>query len=278
MSNLVNPYRFGGGGPWEYADLATAEASGDPWVNGDEVTITGGAVFLYMSALAVSGYSGLIHKGPYGAALGDLSTIDSIVVSEAEGVDPDAWVDFTDGGTGTKGVDYDYDVSSGRARLQDLTTPGQAYLPYGSDPTSGELEAFFIIDRVTFSTTVSNNNQSLIHLALEVYQSAGNTYSLRMDGRTDGVGVPLWAINHTSPVIFTLMTEDVATEHRYFIYLKNGRWTVWADDSSTNYTGTVPRTGAASSRSGWVLAGHTSQIGSTNLIMGRFVRGWMTTA
>jgi len=47
----------GGGPPWIYASLAAAESSGDSWADGVDVTITGGALFIYDATLAVDSYS-----------------------------------------------------------------------------------------------------------------------------------------------------------------------------------------------------------------------------
>ena len=43
-------------GSWSYNSLASAEASGDSWVDGDTVKILGGATFVYKSALDTNGH------------------------------------------------------------------------------------------------------------------------------------------------------------------------------------------------------------------------------
>ena len=99
---------------WEYASLAIAEASGDPWVDNDDILITAKVTYKYRSDLVVSGYSGLIHKDPYDDA--SLLTGAAVIGSEAAGLDPDtAWVSgWTPTLTGTWPV---IDVQTTRSRI-----------------------------------------------------------------------------------------------------------------------------------------------------------------
>ena len=61
---------------WPYLTLDEAESSGDLWSEGDTIyTVTNGGLFIYKAGLAVDGYSGLIHKYPFGMSGDTVSTV-----------------------------------------------------------------------------------------------------------------------------------------------------------------------------------------------------------
>ena len=262
-------------GPWEYATLALAESSGDPWVNGDEVQITGGALFLYISNSAKSGYSGLMHKYPWDGT-GVLGTLIGATVlgSESEGTDPDSWTGWTDTGTGTKGVDYDYDTTGGLARVKSITDGGRALLST-VDPTFSDNVLFRIMDKWSVRENETAGNQSVYMGQFNAYSDGVNVHHIRPDIKS---GETLLDINHTNNVTFTQTTLAFGTERRLFLYLKAGRWAVWNDaDSTPELSGTVPRNSSTSGLSRHI-AGRTATSGVVDETLGVEVYGRMTTA
>jgi len=230
----------GGVGPWEYGTIAAAESSGDPWVDGDQVTITGGAVFTYLDSLDVSGYSGLIHKYPWDG-VGTLGTIDAATInlSEAEGVDPDSWTGWTDTSSGSKGTDYEFDVDGGLARFRDLTSSGKIVYNTSSDVVSSDVITFFIIDDITTVDGAFPGGAGVHIRSLRAYISAGNSVYVRLDGDTDS---NFWRINHTDSSTFAVTDINRKSSQRMFLYLKSGRWAAWGNAEGTpNQSGTSPR-------------------------------------
>ena len=257
-------------GPWEYATLAAAESSGDPWVNGDQVTITGGAVFTYLLALAVSGYSGLIHKYPYDG-IGTAGTLNASTVAESqdENVDPDTW-GWADNSIGTKGVDYDFDTNSGYARFRDLTN----FVGYASlrSPNIGssEAELFIIMDLVNLITTITVNKARLWN---SNYIDASNAKYTRLSA-----GSTNWELLHNSGTADT--GKAYTGTYRIFWYLKQGQWAVWFDGEGTAPTvsGTVPLSIALPRPHLDSIIGDSNNSGTSDFILGRHVIGGMTTA
>ena len=266
---------------WVYADLATAESSGDPWLDGNQIQITGGALFLYKSALDVSGYSGLIHKEPYGSGLGTLSAL-TVRTSEAAGTDPDAWTDWTDNGTGSQGVDYEYDTDSGRARLRDLTISGEARIDSDYLLQSSDTDIFRIIDDVTATTTSSVAVNSIFQAPLTAYKDASTVSLIRLDGSDDGTTTN-WRVNHTDGATWASTTQSRTSSSRVWVYMKDGRWAIWFGDEATpNATGTVDREFTVDPTTvsiGYLLAGSTlASTGVSTLLLGTHVFGRMTVA
>jgi hypothetical protein len=268
-------------GPWEYADLSTAESSGDPWVDGDQVTITGGAVFTYLDSLAVSGYSGLIHKYPWDGTgvLGSVTTA-GVNSSQAEGTDPDTW-GWTDNGTGTKGVDYDYDTSGGLARVLDVAgAGGRAYLQNTVVYLdSADAETFRVIDKLTTLPLSITPASTGYHFQNIFCYGAVNDSQVNLESYSNHD--PNWSMNHTSGPTHTTTTKSRANTYRAFLYLKAGRWAVWFDaDSVPELSGTVPRTQAHTSttRIGHIITGDTIEAEAAEQTMGAHIFGRMTTA
>ena len=269
--HILNPFRYaGGGGPWEYSTLALAESSGDGWVDGDQVTITGGAVFVYISNLAVSGYSGLIHKYPYdGTGTAGTLSASTVATSQNENVDPDSW-GWTDNGTGTKGVDYDYDTNGGYARFRDLTS-GTGYASLKSPNVSSlEAELFIIMDLVNVTTTITANK---VRLWNSNYIDASNArYTHLFAGSSN------WELTHSTG------TEDTGKAYtgtyRIFWYLKDGNWAIWFDGEGTTPTisGTTPYSIALPRPYLDDIIGDAGTSGTSDFILGRHVIGGMTTA
>jgi hypothetical protein len=263
-------------GPWEYASLAAAESSGDPWVNGDQVTITGGAVFLYISNLAVSGYSGLIHKEPYGASITTLSAA-SVEDSFAAGSDPDTW-GWNDESAGVKTTDYDFDTNSGKSRLIQLTASGMAAVRQPAVGTPANYaETFSINDAISHTSDVTGGNG--LTAGLNAYIDASNIVLLVLRHRwiVDNTN---WSINHTDGSTHTASTQAMASASRIFLYLKSGRWAMWLDaDSTPELSGTVPRTAAVGMPEiRYQSSGNTTTATSGSTLMGNTVIGRMTTA
>lgn len=232
-----------GGGSWEYASIAIAEASGDPWVDGDDVQITGGALFVYKSALAVSSYSGLIHKEPYGSTLGTLASVANIGVT-AQGSDPDTW-GWYDASSGTKGVDYDFDAASSRSRARAIGNSDIASV-HGVSLTSSDTETFAIFDalKMSFTGTDSTDSNRAQH---SVWSYNGTSYAgIYLRNRWALSGATLnWTLLHGGGEAST--GKSFGTERRVWMYVKNGRWALWFDAGATpTMSGTVPATASSS--------------------------------
>jgi hypothetical protein len=262
-------------GYWEYASLAAAESSGDPWQDGDDVQITGGALFLYKSALVVDGYSGLIHKYPYGVGLG---TSDSAIVrtSTAKGSDPDTW-GWTDFSSGVKGSQYDFDVISSRSRAIAYNGAGRANLR-DTQLQAGDSEGFVIIPALsatgtnnesvgiglvrTFAYASTDAGANRAFIGLEWYWTTSNTN---------------WSVFHGG--LYTATTKSFSTERRAWMYVKDGRYAVWFDDDATpELSGTNPRTATFLNYNAQIDA--DGGVGSSNIQakLQQVISGAMTTS
>lgn len=227
---------------WAYATLSAAESSGDAWVNGDIIRC-GPSYFVYLSDLASSGHSGLIHKDPFA----EDSTVASGSVSseEAAGTDPDTWTG-SDISTGTKGVDYEFDTNGGKARFRNITGSGQFGWSSTSAVSITSDITFMIFDAIRVTYTGASE---ILYLYLRRYEDASNfTESiLGIKIETDTThyswleGKPTWS---ASNVLF-------GSPIRLWVYLKDGRMTAYSDEKisslsvSTDPRGPTAQAGAA---------------------------------
>jgi hypothetical protein len=265
-------------GTWMYLTLAEAEASGDAWQDGDEIRTTKGNIFIYRADAAVSGYSGLIHKYPFGTEL--LGTLQSTIArgSEAEDSDPDTWTDL--GATiasGTQGVDWDTDVNGGLSRLRNITDLGWVKKQTSYTLLSSETEAFRIIDRTKASKIGGPSTQSTEHY-VNAYKSPTEQYRARINifpGATSGN----WHYEYNSAGTLANLNEPYNVESRVWLYVKAGRMAIWIDDnvapSNTSFTNpaTVTADAFAATRAGDSGAGAVA-----TMYTGTDVFGSMTTA
>ena len=234
---------------WIYATLALAEASGDTWIDGDTIYCASTAgLFIYKSVLAVSGYSGLIHKYPFGYGNGILSAV-SLKGSETANSDPDTWSDLgTKTAIGTQGVDYELDTNGGVSRLRAITDASQVAMESSYILTSADVEVFRIIDLTEFHTADGGlSDQSTQHV-VRAYIDASN-YS---HSRILPFGSPNtpWAYEYgTEGLIANLnRTRYSNVPARAWLYAKAGRFAVWFDgDGSVSNDQTTPATIAGSS-------------------------------
>lgn len=218
-------------GVWEYASLAAAESSGDSWIDGDDVQITGGALFIYSSSLAVDSYSGLIHKYPYDGTgtLGEYSSITS-TVSTAQGVDPDTWTGWTQttvgGGTA--------DTSGGRSRFNSPTTNDSIKETCDTTLGSTDNETFLIVPLVSagFAGVDSSGGQRYAHWELRADRTSDSNQEQIAFGLHRITSTTLWNIQ-TAATSFTATTKSVATERRAWMYRKEGRFALWFDGDAT---------------------------------------------
>lgn len=227
MTMLINPYIFSvTWGP--YADLATAESSGDSWGNGDTIQITGGPNFVYFTALDVVGHSGLIHKDPFNESSA-LSSV-NLLSSEAANTDPDSWTGWTDVSDGTKGVDYDFDINASRARVRLITTaPFNARLT-DSDLTSGDTNNFLIIDDISsvISGPVSGNLAN--GPILRAYVNGTTSHNNLIRQKHDGIGN--WWFSETG-ITHTDLGVNAGTPTRVWMYIKANKAAVWFAGAAT---------------------------------------------
>jgi hypothetical protein len=260
---------------WSYASLSAAESSGDAWADGDDVVIIGGAHFVYKSALAVDGYSGLIHKYPWDGT-GTLGTLSALEVngSEAVNVDPDSWTGWTDTSTAAAG-DYEFDTNAGRARIENTGSFGIARTPFNTVPSAGDEAIFNIIDDV--DTSIGGTPTYLIRLFNYAYVDGANDVMVEIVGSGDSTTTN-WQIAHgASGTTLTTSTVSRTAQHRLFMYVKSGRWAFWADDEATpNLSGNDPRIIAAAVSPDY-MCDHSSGSG-TRLQLGANVHGNITTS
>jgi hypothetical protein len=262
--------QVGGAGLREYASIAAAEASGDPWVDGEEIIITGlgDLSMIYYTALENDGHSGLIHAFPFGDATTHSAA--SVTCSEAGNTDPDAWTGFNDTGTGSKGTDYEYDTDSGLARVRTITATGQGAIQFGTPPSSGETFAFGVFDDL--SVTGGHYGQIL----LPVYHNGSVVKLCVLRGGATFSTEPNWNIlNGSASSVDTGIPR--ATGQRLWLYANSatGDVSVWTDTSATpDVVDTIFTTGANYGLRYMAVVGGSAK--STNV--GYFVNASLTVA
>jgi hypothetical protein len=213
-------------GPWEYDTLALAESSVDPWVDGDQVTITGGAVFLYMADVAADGYSGLIHKDPFN----ETGTLTGVVLNASEPPsDPDLWA-YTDQAGGTQGVDYEFDTSGTDGRIRRYSTAVLLAPNYKNDASVGtsDKEVFAILDdaQVTAFTGTGLGIRWYFYSSdgpgtniqapyIEVHSDLATNWRVFSGGSLNDTGIAY------------------GTKQRLWVYCKYGKIVIWVDANST---------------------------------------------
>jgi hypothetical protein len=272
---------IGIGTDWEYVSTNAAEASGDPWAEGDIITITGGPVFIYNTNLAApDDISGLIHREPYGAGNGVFTGL-TVHGSELADSDPDAWTSgWLDISTGVQGVDYELDTASNLSRFRDLTPAGMTKLITNKKIDSGDTESFRIIDDISGVTTASTAFTFLLALQLQVYKDGVNRNWITLEGSDDGTSIN-WRVNHTTFLTFADTLKSRTSASRVYMYVKSGQWAVWFDDDAAPAaSGIVPREGADSGSEPITTcqAGNTFATGgTTTMLLGSDVFGKMET-
>lgn len=227
---------------WTYATLAAAESSGDAWVEGDTIQITGGAAFFYRAALAVDGYSGLIHKYKWDGtgALGTTGAVD-VRASTEKNVDPDTWAGFTK--TANNGGAAD--VNGGRSRLLAPfeTTSSWVRMTESGGLSASDNDSFLILDKATagFTDAGASNNQTVVEIPIVCAVDGSNTkyFLLRRQWNYGS-----WRTASTSNGNQnTGKTTNV--ERRIWLYVREDRGAIWFDDEATpNYAFALPYSGA----------------------------------
>jgi hypothetical protein len=252
-------------GDWEYDNMATADASGDAWQEGDTIFIDeGNQVMIYKAALAVVGHSGLRHVRPFFTEETEYSS-ETVRESQAEGADP-AGFGWVDQGTGTLGVDYVYDVVGGRGRAKKLTQAGFARL---DSPwlTTGDDVNFCIVDRVTATNKNTGPNMYIITATkdsfTQVFCSASSTLPITPP-------VDTWGLMDLAVVENT--TQPHETETRLWIYIKDDRVAIWSDIGPLLCLETPATAGAGSTIVGFA-AGGAGQALLAEIQFGRIVAG-----
>lgn len=264
---------------WAYASLSAAEASGDNWVDGDEIILDSNLRFIYKSVLAVVGHSGLIHKEPYGSGNGTLNSV-TLNGSEIANSDPDAWTSgWTDVSTGVKTTDYDFDTSASLSRIRALTSSGIGRIKTSQSVTSVDLECFRIIHDIS-GTATSSTSGYLLTAQLQAYKDGVDRNWITLEGTTDSESTN-WRVNHTNFSTFATTSQSRTSASRVWMYVKNGQWAVWFnEDTSPAASGTVPREAADSGAEELIAnqASNGAAAGVSNLLLGSDVFGIMVTA
>ncbi len=264
---------------WEYASTAAAEASGHAWSNGDQITITGGPVFLYISNASVSGYSGLVHKEPFGSGLGTLSGV-TVRDSETANSDPDDWVGWTDASSGVQGTDYELDTASSLSRMRDLTITGRVIRNNDYTLASADDFVFRIVDSVTHTNTATHPSANFMcQYTLGCYDDGVNDQYIRLTAESNVLS-SIWRISHTDTFTFTNTSQNRTVASRVYMYLEAGKWAVWFDDdSSPDATGTVPDPTASAGKIATIICGSPAALTGTSInLHGTDVFGKMTMA
>ena len=249
---------------WIYLTFPAAEASGDPWQDGDTIDISNQTQWKYYTALDVNGHSGLIHRYRFN----DLDEISSLTLRNSEGpdTDPDGWTGWTDLSTGVKGVDYDFDVPD-NSRLHKIQIGGTARLD-DTNLFTADVEGFMIIRDATAVVTAGDS----VAFFFNVYTDASNwkRYELFADQATGNWFTRGLAGSDNSTLDFTVKTD-------IWIYLKNGKGAVWFNDQVT------PALRAGSNQAGLLaniifnLVGDAAQAGAAEFKLKSILHGGMTT-
>jgi len=216
---------------WEYISLAVAEASGDPWVDNDDIYITSKTTYKYRSDLAVTGYSGLIHKEPYGSGNGTLTNV-ALRGSEAAGGDPDAdWVSgWKDTSTGVStSIDNTGSAPASRFRLTSPSNSSRASMESTHYLRSADTETFLIVDDLVQSANHTATWNGAI-AGLQAYKDGVKYVRLSVTAQIDALSQFL-GIQHTTYYATTFSTiPKNGTPTRFFLYLNSGRYTAWKED------------------------------------------------
>jgi hypothetical protein len=257
-----------GGGLHEYATIAAAESSGDPWVDGEEIIITGlgDLVMIYYTALEVDGHSGLIHAFPFGDATTHSAA--SVMFSEAEGVDPDSWSGFSDTApAGTKPTDYDYDVDGGLARMRNITSSGRFRIE-ATAPTSAQTFTFAVIDQLSASTELASGIANSMFVT--AYDDGTNKHYVNFRVAKD--------LNATTYTIGTDVDTGIAfgSANRIWIYVDDTTVAMWSDTSASPVT-TTPSNSSGPNGLRFV-DGNASGGENTTIKCGYFVNASLTAA
>jgi hypothetical protein len=263
-------------GDWYYNNMAAAEASGDAWQDGDYIYVEQGMHdMVYKSALAVDGHMGLRHINPFN----DVTTYSSegVIESQPAGSDPNTW-GYGDSSTGTKGVDWDMDVSSGRARFFKITAAGRVYIESPNLLAAGDEVTFAIINDMEVIDADPTNGSGPRLIAGNAATSVF-TQLLAWDTGSGG---------HTPPTDTYLMNYRDGTidgyedsmlpwtaPERVWIYLRNDRIALWSD-YGLQLVLDQPRSGGAGQEIAWIFAGSAGDSNLAQLLMGYHVFGRLT--
>ena len=210
---------------WVYVSLALAEASGDTWIDGDTIfiSVTGG-LFVYKSDLATEGYSGLIHKYPFGQEHGEVTDL-TVLGSESKASDPDTWTDLTVSTGGSAGVDYVLDVDAGESRIRTLTDPGTVTCTSTVNVTSSETTTFRIIDQADITKTGGPYEQQGYH-QIRAYKDGTNYTNARITQY--GAGNE-WHMLVSTGLVLASPGVSCDVSRRLFIYASGDYVAYWKD-------------------------------------------------
>ena len=224
-----------------YTTLAAAEASGDTWTDGDTIfTPTTGNLFIYKSDLAVDGYSGLIHKYPFGRQNGTVTTV-SLKGSESANSDPDTWTDLSvKTGSGTQGIDYELDTDSSLSRMRDLSDAGYVEMTSNYPLTAADTVAFRIITDVDMTQTGGGNDAQSFRHNIRSYKDASNYYECRLSAYGGPNGSNGYALTNSwftgGSNSFTSLSPAAYSDTpvRVWMYVSASRTAIWIDNASSN--------------------------------------------
>lgn len=266
-----------------YASTSEAESSGDSWAEGAIITITGGPVFKYVSALdnsANGGHSGLIHKNPFNDS-DEVGTVTAHTNGLTDGgEDPDTW-GWTNASSGVKSTDYDLISSSGRSRLQDLTEAGRALVrnDYAS-VDSGDARTVGIYDGLEL-VSGSSTGEWLANIVVPVYVATGTPTAYAFLLAHDSFPTN-WRFMEDWFATFTDTGKAYGTASRVYIYADgaNQQSAIWFDDDSTPaVNGGLPTNGSTpTAHKGQVTAGHNAASGVADLALTYLATGKWTLA
>jgi hypothetical protein len=213
----------------------------------------------------------LIHKDPFddGTELQSLN----LRVNEGPNTDPDSWTGWSDLSTGTKGVDYDWDVST-YSRHRDLTSSGRSAI---SSTTSTDLESFVICRDLHLTTTRANSD--IGYLYCYAWRSGPNRelIILQCDLTQNST---YWLVAYDGGAYYTT-SKPFGTRAHVWLYSTNGKCAAWFDDdASAEFSGINWTLSGSPPFITLVTAGKADASGgnTTDITHSTILAGGMTTA
>lgn len=257
---------------WVYASIAIAEASSDPWIDGNTISITGGADFIYTSAMEVNGYSGLVHKDIFNDA-SIISTSATFTTGEGESTDPDVWDATITYGTGIS-ADTLLDINSGYSRIHKVNNSAEPTLKANTLTSATDDIDVFIYDDMLMASTQASGGLLQFFTSI-TYMDSSNVWFIRVNYDTSNSATNLIVYNGTS----TDLGIERTTRRRYFLYIRksDGNTAIWTDgDSVPIWTGTAGSSLSSATRK-WQIQQNQTSAGTADITLRSIILGRVVT-
>ena len=277
-SNIASATTDAGQTVWSYATLAAAEASGDPWANNDIIRITDPSPdvdFVYSSAAAVNGDSGLHPRYPFGDSQENVGY--TYVDGMGPGTDPGAST-WTDASTGTEGVHYLFSINTSpnpdTCKMWKLTnTIGICRLNQATITSARTVGALKFRGALAgFSGTGAGNDVQIYFCAYVNGAGGDPIIALRAQSADSN-----WEVLSGAGLATVTGTGlSFGTQRNLAMYITAGKWSLWKDEtlvlSGTDPLGTTAPYGAA------LIAGSSPTALPTTLEFVTVTDGYLATA